>query len=239
MKTLKDEMVVALAKKLGKKGSTVKKDIYLLRKSYPSCTLNAVAQIYAQTYGKTVFRKLDKEDRQSLPHLSVQKPVTIRQKSPRPKRTERKMVSLITYNTGDHFRSGHLKEINRAYTYGCYTAVFILLRKIVENMLIDILRHKFPPTTLENKRLYFDPSQKRFKDFSQIVANLRAKSADFDVDKKLVERIASLSTSLKDKANDKAHSWFHLVTRKSEIDELDSQTLIQLISQLERNIGMK
>ena len=240
MKNLDHDIIVTLAKKLNKKQSTVKKDIYLLRKSYPTSTLNAVAQIYAQTYKQTVYRKLDRDDKNSLPNIQLEKEkITIKQRAQASKSLKKKLIELIKYSTNDYFRKGHLEEINKAYTYTCYTSVFIMLRKIVENMLIDILRFKFPPNTQENKELYFDINQNRFKDFSIIIANLKKKSPDFGIEKKLVERIADLSKSFKDKTNDKTHSWFHLVKNKAEIDELDPQMLIELISRLENNMGMK
>lgn len=240
MKKLDANIIAILAKKLSKKGVTVKKDIYLLRRSYPTSTLNAVAQIYAQTYGQTVYRKLDKEDKNSLPNILLEKEkITLKQKAKNLKPSRKQIIELIKYDTTDYFRKGHIEEVNKAYTFGCYTSVFILLRKIVENMLIDILRHKFPPSSLENKELYFGTSQNRFKDFSVIITNLGKKSSSFGIEKKLVERVVDLSKSLKDITNDKTHSWFHLVKNKAEIDDLNPQMVIELISQLEKNIGMK
>lgn len=156
----------------------------------------------------------------------------------RPAPRKKKLLELVKYSTSDPFRKGHIEEINKAYTHGCYTCVFVLLRKIVENMLIDILRFRFPDTTKVNKELYFDIAQKRVKDFGSIVKNFRAKSNDFGIESKLVQRIADRAKDLKDEANDKAHSWFHLVTRKSEIIDIDPQNLIDLIDRLEISIGM-
>jgi len=238
MNKLNPDIVSTLSKKIGKQKSTVQKDIYSLRKSYPTCTINAVAQIYAQTYGSTVYRKLDKNDKQSLPNIQIEKQaITIKKKSSKPI-NKNKLVIFINYKTSDPLRKGHINEINRAYTYKCYTCVFILVRKIIENMLVDILRRKFPPSTKENKELYFDTNQNRFKDFSIILKNFKDKSYEFGLEKKLVERIADISKKLKDEGNDKAHSWFHLVTGKHEIEVLNPQFLIDLISSLEKNIGI-
>ncbi len=237
MKKLNPDIVVELSKKIDKEESTIQKDIYSLRKSYPTCTINAVAQIYAQTYGHTVYRKLDKDDKQSLPNLHVEKQIIVKKKSTPKKRIE-KLKIFIEYQTVDSLRKGHIQEINKAYTAKCYTCVFILIRKIIENMLIDILRYKFPPTSKDNKELYFDTNLNRFKDFSIVLKNFRAKSHEFGMEKKLVERIADVSKQFKDEGNDKAHSWFHLVTSKPEMDDLKPQFLIDLISKLEKNIGI-
>jgi hypothetical protein len=239
MKKLNPDIVKALAKKLGKTPGTIKKDIYLLRSNYSQSTVNAVAQLYAKANHTTVYGKLDKEDKASLPNIELEKEkITIKQKSKKTKAAKNKIDILISHQTSNPFRKGHIEELNRAYTYKCFTSVFILLRKIVENMLIDILRRKFPSKNLANKELYFDVDQNRFKDFSIIIANFRKKALDFSVDKKLVEKIADSATLLKDKSNDKAHSWFHLVKRKAEVDDLDPQTLIDLIAQLENNMSL-
>jgi hypothetical protein len=240
MPKLKPEIVAILAKKLRKKEPTIKKDIYLLRKNYPQSTINAVAQLYAQTHNESVFRKLSQEDKKTLPNIQLEKQkIVLRQRAPRQKLNHKKINELIKYNTQDFFRKGNVDEINRAYTYGCYTCVFVLLRKLIENMLIDILRHRFPDLSQTNKELYFDTTKKRFKDFGIIVDNFRKKSSEFGMDKKLVERIAQLSQQLKTEGNDKAHSWFHMVRREREIKELDPQLSIELISQLERKLGIK
>ena len=149
-----------------------------------------------------------------------------------------RIIQLLKYKTTDPFRNGHIEEINRAYTYKCYTSVFILCRKVVENMIIDILRIKFPENNKQNKELYFDTAQSRFKDFSIILKNFKARASDFGTDKKLVERIYDLAIPLKDKANDKAHSWFHLVRKPREIEDLDMQNLIDLITRLESSFGI-
>jgi len=61
----------------------------------------------------------------------------------------------------------------RAYTYMCYTAVFVFCRKIMENLVADIPRAKFPPITREHKELYFDVSRGRIRDFKELLASLR------------------------------------------------------------------
>jgi hypothetical protein len=235
---LSPDIVRLLAQRLGKRESTVRKDIYLLRTSYPASTPNAVAQVYARTPGLTVYRTLDAEDKATLPSLEFERSAaTIKQRAARPRPPRVQIVELVRYDATDFFRRGHIDEINRAYTYGCYTSVFVLLRKLVENMLIDILRHRFPGETLEDKELYFDTKHNRYKDLSVIIKNLRDSRAKFDQDGKLVERITQIAGPLRETANDKAHSWFHLVRKKKEIDDLDPQMLIELIATLEKNIG--
>ena len=236
MKKLSSEIVKILATKLDKSEKTVKKDIYLLAKNYPICTKNALAQIYAMQYGKTVLKKLNKEDKASLPNIEViKRKITIEQKTSKPKSKE-KIIQFVKYDTNDPFRVAHIQEINRAYTFKCYTSAFILCRKVIENLLIDILRSKFPPTSKENKELYYDTARRRYKDFSDILDNLSKKSSDFEMERTLVEKIVKQALPFKKEANDKTHSWYHIVKKKKELDDIDIQISLDLIHTLENKV---
>jgi hypothetical protein len=237
MKKLSLEIVKDLAKKLKLDQKTVKKNIYLLQKSYPSLTKNALAQIYATKKGGTVFRKLDKEDKATLPSTEVvPEKIKIKVKNGNRKLSIKK---VLNYETTDHFKKGHIEELNKAYTFGCNTSVFILARKIVENLIIDILKKKYPERVKNNKELYFDTAQGRLKDFGIILRNLKDKKADFGSENRGVEKLCDLAKSLKDDANNKAHSWYHLVENKNEIDNLNLKTIIEIIKKLEKEVGIK
>ena len=66
MKKLNLKIVKKLSEELGFSEKTVKKNIYNLSKNYPQATKSAIAQIYARNKGLSVFRLLDKEDRDTL-----------------------------------------------------------------------------------------------------------------------------------------------------------------------------
>lgn len=238
MKKLNPDIIAYLSKKTGKKESTIRKNISLLRRDFASCTLNAVAHIYAMKLGISILQKLDKEDKKTLPYIETKKnKITIEKKQPR---KSKKIIKIIDYDTEDYFKEAHIQEVNKAYTKGLYTSANILIRKIIENLIIDILRKKFPPNTKENTELYYDVNQRRYKDFSIILDNLHKKRNEFELDnKKIVERLVSLAKKIKEDANDKTHSWFYLVRSKKEIDDLDIQTIIELIKKLEYSVGIR
>lgn len=235
MQKLNTKIVQYLSKKMHKKETTIRKNISLLRGKYARCTLNAVAHIYAMQFGISVLQKLDKQDRQTLPNIEVGKNAVVIDKKTLPKKEV--ISKIIDYETGDYFKKEHMVEINRAYTKGCYTSVNILARKIIENLIIDILKQKYPPNTRDNKELYYDTDKNRFKDFSIVLNNLYRRRNDFGVDgKKIIERLVALARRIKNDANDKTHSWFYIVKRKKEIDDLDIQTIIELIKKLEYSL---
>ena len=229
---LKPEILKYLSDKTGLKKSSIRSNISKLRRDYASCTLNAVAQLYARSHNLSVLQKLDQEDKACLPHVEIEKQTV---KIPKNQsRQKEKIINCISYETNDHFKKGHINEINRAYTNKCYTSVFILARKIVENLIIDIMCKKFPPNSLSNRELYFDNQRKRFKDFSVILKNFYDKRNEFDADKiEIIKRLYDKALALKDDANQKTHSWYHLVERKKEIDDLNLQAIIELIKKIE------
>ena len=232
-KSLNPKIVKYLSDKTGLVESTIRKNIYLLRKNYSTSTINAVAQIYAQSKGISVYRQLTEDDKSSLPNIELEKQVVKVKQNTTKKKEEMKIV--IQFDSNDYFIKGHIKEINKAYTKGCYTSVHILARKIIENLIREILTKYFPPNTRENKELYFDINQNRFKDFGIILKNLYDKRVSFDPEKKkIIERLYQLAKKFKDDANDTTHSWYFLIERKKDVDDLNLQAIIELIKVLLR-----
>jgi len=76
----------------------------------------------------------------------------------------------------DDFYKPLLLEINLAFRYGMVISLAVLIRKIFENLIIDILRKKYGTKELT---LYYDPSRRRFQEFSVVLENFRIKRDDF------------------------------------------------------------
>jgi len=203
-------------------------------------TINAAANEYARRNDIRVSRWLDDEDRESWRKIKSGSSLDGSVRVSKSRRTislpKKKIIEFIEYETKDRFIRAHIIETNKAYTYGCYTAAFILCRKIIENLLIDIIRKKFPQNKKKNIELYFDTSRNRTRDFSEILKNLRSNSSEFGPEKTLIERILNRSKIFKDDANYKAHSWYHLVRTKKEMDDAHIQDIIEMIMKLENSI---
>ena len=243
MKRLDKRIVEKLTKLLHKTQGTIRKDIGNLAKNYPSCTSNTRAQIYAQKHGKSVLRFLDGEDRTSLPNIEVV-PIRVEQKAKKVGKKER-IVQFIRYPSDDPFRKAHVDEVNRAYTYKCWISVFVICRKIMENLVADILRLKFPGNTKENRELYYDFGRNRVKDFEDLLRSLKSKKTEFEMEEKLVEKTIAVVQPFKKEADQKAHSWYHIVKNRAEIDRMEVQDIFDLLYALEsklvqqRNVGSK
>lgn len=212
---------------------TIQPAISRIRRKYPSLTLNAAAEVFARKYDESIQKFFNDRDRDSLKTKKIEK-ITIKTQSPK-KRS--KLIIIARYETNDKMLKAHLNEINKTYTYGCYTATFVLCRKVLENLIIhNILKKKFSAKSQNDREKYFDFGKKRFLDFSKLLYNLRSSSNDFASDNKLVERICELADGFKDPANDMTHSLYH-IAKKKEIDDKNFQEILDLILRLEKNIN--
>lgn len=226
---LNPKILLTLKKKTGRAEKTIRNNIYLLRRDYSSLPVNSVAQIYARQNNTSILKMLTSEEKKALPPLSFIRPVTIKQKK-RDQFNVKSVKEYIKYDTTDHFVKGHIDEVNRCCTCGCYTAAYILCRKIVENLLTAIIRKKYDQRKLENIDLHFDTTRGRTRDFSEIIFNLRPRIKDFGQHSKLLDRILTKSAKFKDDANDKTHSLYHLV-KKSEFEDTDIPEILYMLQQ--------
>jgi len=230
---LDPRIIELLKKKLSGKVSecTIRPAISKIRRKNPSLTLNAAAEVFASKYGESVQKYFNERDRDTFKTTKIEK-VSIRTSRPRGRR---EIIEIAKYDTNGKLLKAHLEEINKTYTFGCYTATFILCRKVLENLIIHhILRKKYPTKSQQHREKYFDFVRNGFLGFSILLSNLRAAAKDF-TDRKLVERICDLAEGFKDEADDMTHSLYHIATKK-EIDERNFQQILDLIAELEKSI---
>lgn len=211
---------------------TIRPAISKIRRKNPSLTLNASAEIFAIGHGESVQRFFNERDREVFRTIKIEKVVIPTHKT----RSKQKIIEIAKYETNDKLLKKHLEEINKTYTFHCYTATFILCRKVLENLIIHhILKKKYPITKYDREK-YYDFEKGRFLDFSVLLSNLKRASTDFGAEKKLVERIISLAEGFKETSNEMAHSLYH-IARKNEIDEKGFQEILDLIAELEKSLS--
>jgi len=195
--------------------------------------LNAASELMARANSFSTWSLLNEKEKECFKDKDVQ---IIKIKNHKGK-TKEKLIILVEFETTDKFLKAHLEEINRCYTYSGYTATFILIRKVTENLITEIIKIKFPDKSKEHKELYLDFSNGRIRDLSELIKNLRDKSNGFDPEeKKLVQRILQLSEEFKDDANDKTHSLYH-ISNKTELDKKDPQRIFDLMEEFFKKYG--
>lgn len=223
---LNPKMLEILQRKTKFSEQVIRNALSNIRSRYP-VTLNAAAHIYAQKKGISgTARYLTEEDRNSLKGIEFKRiPIKI------PQKRREKIIEIAKFETPNKFLKKHLDEINRCYTYHCYTACYVLMRKVLENLVVEILKRKYPENTKEHKQKYYDFNRKRNNDFNVLLKNLRNSSKDFGTQQKIVERICQLADFFKETANEMTHSLYHIADKK-EIDGSRFQEILDLFKEL-------
>ena len=128
----------------------------------------------------------------------------------------------------DDFYEKLIDEINRAYAYQMPMALAITIRKLLENLVIDILRKKYGTAGLT---LYYDQSRRRFNDFSVLLKNLDAKKGDFHyITSSLDKSFISDLNRYKETGNSGAHSIdTNLVVERFTAEKDRIKYLVQLL----------
>ena len=145
-----------------------------------------------------------------------------------------KIININNYP--DDFYEELQIEINKAYNYGIYSSVFVLVRKFLENLLIDLLRKKYG---MQNVDLFFDSSQNRFHNFSILIEKLEENISDFRpiepaINSELIDEI----DKFREKGNSSAHS-ITLNIKKENLDEEveDLEHIIKVLIRGLNNLG--
>jgi len=144
--------------------------------------------------------------------------------------------NLIDIKFEDVFYRELTNEINKCYKIGSYTASFILSRKLLENLVIDILRQKYPQSQ-ENLKLYCrvdNGKAKRFHDLIILIKNLDDKKEEFGIDKEIIEEFIKLIKPFRIVANSNTHSII-IYGNKDELDKLQIEKMAGLLIKLLRN----
>lgn len=113
---------------------------------------------------------------------------------------------FITVNPpNDEFYEPLVENINRSYRHHIYDATMILSRKLLENLLIEVLRLRLG--TENHLETFYIPSQARFQPFSQLIESFSDNIEEFrpydpDLDASFVNQLDQFRT----RANANAHS---------------------------------
>jgi len=122
----------------------------------------------------------------------------------------------------DDFYEKLINEINQLHGAGLPFSLPILIRKLLENLIIDILRKRYGRQQVS---LYYDTSRRRFHDFSILLQNLDSHKADFHyIAPNLDSSIIRSTNQYRETGNSAAHS-------------IDVNLTVEQISQDKHNIN--
>lgn len=131
---------------------------------------------------------------------------------------------LITSKFDDKFYVSLISEINDVFRIGKLTATMVLIRKLFENLVIDLLRIKYgvkPP----NSSLFYSVRDHRYNNFSTLIKNLDGKIDDFKPYSNFLQwnkekdSFIKFLRNIKEKGDASAHS-IEITQKADEISEL-------------------
>jgi hypothetical protein len=142
---------------------------------------------------------------------------------------------FISSTFDDVFYNELKREINSSYRCRLFTATFVLSRKMIENLVIDVLRLKFPQNIGDNLTLYYRAKDGRFHDFTVLLKNLEEKIDDFGVDKCIIEEFMPLVKVFRPQSNSKAHSII-IVGEEKDLIDAKVERMVELLLKLKQNL---
>lgn len=114
-------------------------------------------------------------------------------------------------------------EINECKKYQLPNATFILCRKMIENLLYNILEKKYP----SQREIWWDLNKKRPLFFSILLENIKNKKDEFEDDEKeLIEKLISLIVPYLKVANQSTH---RIMEYLEDIDSLKKYKVSEII----------
>lgn len=117
----------------------------------------------------------------------------------------------------EHYNS--LKtEINSTFRLGLFISTFLLSRELIENLLIDILRLIFPPTSKENISLYFDMENQKFKELDSLLSTLDQKREELPFDNKALDELIGILEHMLPKDKPASHSRIDIPRREDIVN---------------------
>lgn len=232
-KEIREHLIKTLGITKGSLAALISKEKYM----NPQLTPAAAAQMLASRKNKSIMRFLNDEDKKTLPnkHATAIPQMALyqrnnkggKQATPKP---------ILVFPSADRFIERHINEINGTYHAGCCTATFILCRKVMENLITQILKKKFPNS--KDRALYEDTARHRSLDFSVVLDNFYKSRTKFSISAtSAIDRIKQKATPFKNDANDKAHSLFHIASKK-EIEDANVQEIFDLITVVMKEVGL-
>jgi len=143
--------------------------------------------------------------------------------------------NFIDLKFNDFFHKKLKNEINSAFSYGLYTSTMLLSRKLIENLVIDVLRIKYPQNIPGNLEIYHNTKDGRFHDFTILLKNLEEKKDEFGIDKVIITEFISLIKPFRPRANADAHSII-MISDENEVMKYDITRMAALLLKLRDNI---
>jgi hypothetical protein len=147
-----------------------------------------------------------------------------------------KKAPLLDYTDKYPYKTFYPKledEINACYKSNLPNATLILSRKLIENLLYNILERKYP----RQPDLWYDTRYRRTLDFFKLIVNIDIKKDDFPADQRdLIVKLLGLFPDFRREANSTTHKIIDYINDSDDLDNLKITDIVELELELFRKV---
>jgi hypothetical protein len=130
----------------------------------------------------------------------------------------------------DHYNSIRT-EINTCFKQGFYMASLELSKRLIQNLLVDLIRSNFPLAGEGHRSLYYDYLKEDFRNTDELLKELSEKKHDFNVNPDAIDYLIELISPMEPKKKPESHS-FGVIPKRKDIQNLRIEEAMELIIQL-------
>ncbi|WP_340818676.1 hypothetical protein [Methanolobus sp. WCC4] len=119
-------------------------------------------------------------------------------------------------------------EINSTFKRGSLFAAFVLSRELIRNLLLDMIRLRFPPSLPEYLYLYYDMQNNCHKEIRALIGVIDEKKDDFDLNPDALEHLIEMIDVFEPKTRPSSHSFLTVPTRE-HLEEYKIEEIVDLL----------
>jgi hypothetical protein len=121
-----------------------------------------------------------------------------------------------------------ITEANECELRNCPNAAFWLSRKIIENLVYDILAKKFK----NQVNLWYDTAKDRNHSLSMLIENLYTKKDEFGPNKQIIEQFKSDVGKFKKDVDSAVHKNFFYLNDKKDLKQYQVSKIVEMLLQI-------
>jgi hypothetical protein len=138
---------------------------------------------------------------------------------------------LIDIDFFDEHYNSIRTEINTCFKQGFYMASLELSKRLIHNLLIDLIRTNFPLAGEGHRSLYYNYQKEDFRDTRELLKALSDKKQDLNVNPEAIDYLIDLITPMEPKKKPESHS-FGAIPKRENIQDLRIEETMEFIIEI-------
>lgn len=139
-----------------------------------------------------------------------------------------KYDKLLDTDLHDEHYTSMKNEINSTFRHGSLIAAFTLSRELIRNLLLDMIRLRFPPSSPEYLYLYYDMQNYCHKETRVLLGVIEEKKDDFDLNPEALDSLIDMVDRLEPKTRPSSHSFLTIPVRDN-MEEYRIEEIVELL----------